>query len=143
MTLKGDSEKDHAIADDKLLARLEKLQDRFEILDIARQWAALLEKVMDLRYDFFHHHAYLVKAYEPPSLTHALTSQQTLSPSYITSTFTPPPHHPTLSALHIFRQLHALVEQMVQCLPPSLTLVDIARTVRDETWQGIKSSLAR
>lgn len=117
MTLKGDSEKDHAIADDKLLARLEKLQDRFEILDIARQCAALLEKVMDL-------------------------SQQTLSPSYITSTFTTPPHHPTLSALHIFRRLHALVEQMVQCLPPSLTLVDIARTVRDETWQGIKSSLA-
>ncbi len=52
MTLKGDSEKDQANADDKVLARLEKLQDRFEILDIARQWAALLEKVMDLRYDF-------------------------------------------------------------------------------------------
>lgn len=115
-SIEEDSGKQQTTADDKLLVRLEKLQERLEMLDIARKWAALLEKVMDL-------------------------SQQALSPSHSPSTSTTS-SHPALSGLPIFRQLHALVGQMQQSLPPSVSLVGIARTVRDETWQGIKSALA-
>jgi hypothetical protein len=31
---------------------------------------------------------------------------------------------------------------MVKSLPASLFLVDIAKKVRDETWQGIRSALS-
>jgi hypothetical protein len=48
-SIEEDSGKQQTTADDKLLVRLEKLQERLEMLDIARKWAALLEKVMDLR----------------------------------------------------------------------------------------------
>jgi hypothetical protein len=139
-SIEEDSGKQQTTADDKLLVRLEKLQERLEMLDIARQWAALLEKVMDLRYVRSYSHCDRITE---QNISKPLSySQQALSPSHSPSTSTTS-SHPALSGLPIFRQLHALVGQMQQSLPPSVSLVGIARTVRDETWQGIKSALAR
>lgn len=62
-------------------------------------------------------------------------SEQTLSPIS---------HRPSpLAALPHYRELHTLVDSLVERLPASMALLSVITGIREKTWNGLREVLSK